>query len=75
MCFVIIFAIISIIVLIAKSKGSDFLLKYVDSSAADSVRFLTYIILYSQIIPISIHGVLDVVSLLSRSNIEKERKK
>ncbi|EGR27982.1 hypothetical protein IMG5_185650 [Ichthyophthirius multifiliis] len=72
---VIVFAIVSIIVLIAKSKESDFLINYVDKDVANSIRFFTYIILYSQMIPISIYGVLDIVTILSKFKIEKQNKK
>ncbi|EGR30345.1 hypothetical protein IMG5_134350 [Ichthyophthirius multifiliis] len=53
----------------------DFRLIYASSSTrianlkdnpnmADSVRFLAYIVLYSQMIPVSIHGILDIVALV-----------
>ena len=62
---VIIFAIISAIVLVARSKDLKFLLEY-DPSAADGVRIFTYIILYSQMIPISMYFFLDVLTFFHK---------
>ncbi|EAS02708.2 adenylate/guanylate cyclase domain protein (macronuclear) [Tetrahymena thermophila SB210] len=72
-CFIAILAIISMIVIVAKSKDIAFLLK-VEPTISDSIRFFTYIILYSQMIPLSVYFILDVVQLGSSFMTEKRMK-
>ncbi|EGR32967.1 hypothetical protein IMG5_065350 [Ichthyophthirius multifiliis] len=74
-CFLILFSIVSNIVLIALSKNNDFIVTYVDENVTNSLRFLSYIVLYSQLIPISIHGILDILALLQQFKIQKEMEK
>lgn len=57
---VLIISSISMVVLMAKTKDIQFILDN-DPIASDGKRFFTYIILYSQIIPISLYGILDLV--------------
>lgn len=73
-CVVIIFAIISMIVVASKSKDLSFLLN-IDPNISDNVRFLTYIVLYSQFIPIAIYAILDCVRVGSAWIIERRMKK
>ncbi|KAL4448656.1 hypothetical protein ABPG74_012745 [Tetrahymena malaccensis] len=72
-CFITILAIISMIVIVAKSKDIAFLLQ-VEPTISDSIRFFTYIILYSQMIPLSVYFILDVVQLGQSYIIEKRMK-
>lgn len=48
------------IVIVAKSKDLAFLLK-IEPTISDSIRLFTYIILYSQMIPIAIYAIIDLV--------------
>lgn len=73
-CVIAIFAIISMIVIVAKSKDLAFLLR-IEPTISDSIRLFTYIILYSQMIPISIYAVMDLVQLGSAWLIERKIKR
>lgn len=59
-CMVAVFAIISIIVIVAKAKDISFLLQ-IDSTISDGVRIFSYIVLYSQMIPIAVYVIIDLV--------------
>lgn len=70
---VLIFAIISMIVVVSKSKDLSFLMN-IDANISDNVRLLTYIVLYSQFIPIAIYAILDCVRVGSAWIIERRMK-
>ena len=58
----------------ARSKDLKFILEY-DSTATDTIRILTYLILYSPIIPISAYGALDIVLFFNKFIMESKAKK
>jgi magnesium-transporting ATPase (P-type) len=62
---VILFAIISVIVLVARSKDLRFMLEY-DRRAAENIKLFGYIVLYSQMIPVSMYFFLDMITFFNK---------
>lgn len=65
-------SIISTIVFIARAADLQDTLK---TEGSDSLRFFSYIVLYSPFLPIALYGSLDIITLLQRYALQRKFKK
>jgi len=63
-------SLISIIVLASKKADMPFLTENSPQNQS-ALKILTYFILYTQMIPIAIYGILDIVSILTKIKLER----
>lgn len=55
----------------AKTKDLTFILEY-DSTITDTIRIFTYIILYSPMVPLSLYGTIDFVTIIEKIKLERK---